>query len=106
MACVAIVPAKNRADTISATVSALRSVPRIDEILVVDDGSTDETGELARSAGAEVLRLDTNLGKGGAVAAAVKARPESDIYLLIDADLGETAVGAGSDLLNMAKPGS
>ncbi len=94
---VAVVPAKDRADSVAATVGALRGVPAVDRVVVVDDGSTDATTEVARAAGAEVLRLPRNRGKGGAVAAAVDATPEADVYLLIDADLAATAGAA--DLL-------
>ena len=67
---VALVAAKDRADTVAATVAALRRLPDVDEVLVVDDGSTDDTSSSAARAGAWVLRLPENVGKGGAVAAA------------------------------------
>ncbi len=91
---VAIVPAKDRADTIAATVTALGRVAGIDQVLVVDDGSTDATTDAARAAGATVLRLARNRGKGGAVTAAVEATPDAEIYVLIDADVGEGAAEA------------
>ncbi len=92
---VAVVPAKDAAGSIGATVTALAALAAVDEVLVVDDGSIDATADAARAAGAWVLRLPENLGKGGAVAAAVAATPETDIYLLVDADTGATAAGAG-----------
>jgi len=92
---VAVVPAKDSAATIAATVTALRSVGAVTEVLVVDDGSADATAEQARAAGAWVLRLPENRGKGGALEAAVAATPETDVYLLVDADTGATAAGAG-----------
>lgn len=98
MRVVALVPAKDREDSVGATVAALRSVPRLERVLVIDDGSTDDTSGAARAAGAHVLRLDVNRGKGGAVAAGVDATPEADVYLLIDADLAATA-GAADRLL-------
>jgi hypothetical protein len=87
----AIVPAKDRADSIGATVAALRAVDGVDEVVVVDDGSRDPTAELAEAAGAAVVRLPRNRGKGGAVAAGRDAAPDADVYLLVDADLGDTA---------------
>lgn len=88
---VAIVPAKDSEDAISSTVSALRELPVVDEVIVVDDGSTDATAEFATAAGATLVRLPVNRGKGGAVAAGLAAAPHADIYLLIDADLAGTA---------------
>jgi glycosyltransferase involved in cell wall biosynthesis len=65
----AVVPAYNESSTIRGVVQGLREhAPRFD-ILVVDDGSTDDTYQLARHAGARVLRLPFNLGIGGAVQA-------------------------------------
>lgn len=91
---VAIVPAKDRADSVADTVHALLAVPRVDRVLVVDDGSTDDTMVQAAAAGADVLRLPVNRGKGGAVLAGVDHTPNADVYLLIDADLARTAAAA------------
>src|SRR5690554_521798 len=55
-------------------------------VLVVDDGSTDATAAAAREAGATVLRLAENTGKGGALAAGAAALTE-DVLVLLDADL-------------------
>ncbi len=91
---VAIVPAKDREDTIADTVRALVALEGIDRVLVVDDGSGDATTEAARGAGAQVLRLGRNVGKGDAIAAAVAASDDADIYVLIDADVGADAAQA------------
>lgn len=91
MTVVAIVPAKDRADSVAETVGALRALDAVDRVLVVDDGSSDATADAAQGAGADVLRLPVNRGKGGAVLAAVEASPDADVYLLIDADLAATA---------------
>jgi glycosyltransferase involved in cell wall biosynthesis len=65
--CLAVVPAYNEEATVGDVVRAVRvHEPRLD-VLVIDDGSTDATGDVARVAGAEVLRLPFNLGVGGAV---------------------------------------
>jgi hypothetical protein len=93
---VAIVPAKDSAGSVGATVGALWRTA--DQVVVVDDGSSDDTAARAEDAGARVVRLAKNVGKGGAVAAGVAAAPEADVYLLIDADVGDTA-GAASVLL-------
>jgi glycosyltransferase involved in cell wall biosynthesis len=65
----AVIPAYNESATVADVVSALhREAPRFD-VLVVDDGSTDDTAMLAAQAGALVVRLPFNLGIGGAVQA-------------------------------------
>ena len=93
---VALVPAKDRADSVGATVAALASVPGVDEVVVVDDGSTDETTAVALAAGARVVRLDANVGKGDAVRAGVDATPHAAVYVLADADLAHTAARVGA----------
>ena len=94
MRIVAIVAAKDRAGTVGETIGALRALDEVDEVVVVDDGSADGTADVARAAGATVLRLPRNLGKGGAVTAAVAATPDADVYLLVDDDTGATAATA------------
>jgi len=60
-------PAYNEAANIEKTISAVKkAVPDVD-IVVIDDGSMDNTGDLAVSAGATVLPLPVNLGYGGAL---------------------------------------
>ena len=88
---VAIVPAKDREDRIGDTVRALAGVPRVERVIVVDDGSSDSTATVAAAAGATVYRLAENVGKGGAVAYGVTQAHDADVFLLIDADLGDTA---------------
>lgn len=95
---VAIVPAFDRADTVGTTVTALRTVPDVLDVIVVDDGSRDRTAAVAAAAGARVTELARNRGKGAAIAAGIAASGAPDAYLLIDADLGDSAALAG-DLL-------
>ena len=85
---VAIIPARNSIDSIAATVTALIETEVVGEVLVVDDASVDGTGESAAKAGARVVVLDSNIGKGGAVAAGIASSGAPDSYLLVDADLG------------------
>ena len=83
---VALVPAYQAAGTVRAVVSGLRR--HVARVLVVDDGSTDETGQVAEEAGAEVLRLRSNAGKGSAVRAGLARLLESDAthVAFVDAD--------------------
>ncbi|MCB1359867.1 MAG: glycosyltransferase [Rhodobacteraceae bacterium] len=82
----AIVPAWNESARIGAVLSVLIGHPLLARVLVVDDGSTDGTGQVARHAGAEVLSLAANGGKTAALAAAI-ARTTTPYLMLIDADL-------------------
>ncbi|HMH93877.1 MAG TPA: glycosyltransferase [Streptosporangiaceae bacterium] len=120
-----VIPAKNEADRIGATVRAAAGLPGADLVVVVDDGSSDGTAAAAERAGARVVRHSRNRGKAAALetgAAAVallesaglesaglesagldsagldSAGPGGAIphhLLFLDADLGDTAAQAG-----------
>lgn len=82
-----IVPARDAAATIERCLSALLPLPAgFTSILVVDDGSRDDTGAIARRLGVDVLVLDESLGPAGARNAGVAAT-ESDIVVFVDADV-------------------
>lgn len=68
MAVAAVIPAKDEAARIAATVAAVRDIEGVDLVVVVDDGSTDDTSGAARGAGAEVIRHARNRGKAAAMA--------------------------------------
>ena len=94
---VALIPAFNEASRIGATVRAVRAIEGVSTVLVIDDGSADETAAVARGAGAEVLTLERNAGKGAALAAGLeRIRADVDVVVLLDADLEESAVQAAS----------
>ena len=92
-----IVAARNEADRIGATVSALRGAMPGAEIWVADDGSTDGTRDAALAAGAQVVRRGRPHGKGGNMTAAGTAALDgvpadaTGIALVCDGDLGASA---------------
>jgi hypothetical protein len=96
MRTVALIPAHNEAERIASTLEALVSVPGIDEIIVVDDASTDDTAKIALQRHATVVRLERNLGKGGALETGAAAAGDPDVLVLLDGDLGATASQAGT----------
>lgn len=86
-----IIPAYNEADRIGDTVRAARALPNVLEVIVVDDGSTDETAKRAKEAGADrVLMAERNEGKGQAMNRGRRAA-EGGILLFLDGDLGSSA---------------
>lgn len=94
-----IIPAKDEEERIASTIRACRGIPNVDLIIVVDDGSTDDTQHVARSAGAVVVRHSVNRGKASAMETGAKVafmRDDPDtqgrLLLFIDADLGDSAV--------------
>jgi glycosyltransferase involved in cell wall biosynthesis len=80
------VPAYNEAATISRVLSSLREFAPDFDVLVVDDGSTDDTAQIARSAGARVVRAPFNLGIGGAVQTGFVFARESGYELMVQVD--------------------
>ncbi|WP_262367114.1 glycosyltransferase family 2 protein [Microbispora tritici] len=94
-----VIPAKDEAERIGATVNAALKLPGVDLVVVVDDGSSDETGRVARAAGARVVRHSRNRGKAAAMESGAEAAGLLDAdharhLLFLDADLGETAAAA------------
>ncbi len=87
----AIVPAYNNERTIAETVAALLSDPRLESVLVVDDASQDGTSAQARAAGAQVLRLERNGGKGMALERGLDDMVGVDVILMVDGDTGKSA---------------
>jgi glycosyltransferase involved in cell wall biosynthesis len=84
----AIVPAFNEAEAIAGTVRHVREAQPDIDLVVIDDGSTDDTAAHAREAGARVLQMPFNLGIGGAVQAGYQYARENgyDYAVQIDGD--------------------
>ncbi len=82
----AIIPALNEAQTIGSVVAALRGAHELSEIIVIDDGSTDDTAQAAAASGVRVIRLPQNIGKGAAMRLGTK-QTKADVVIFIDADL-------------------
>ena len=80
-----VIPAKNEAAAIGGVVAGARERFPEAEIIVVDDGSTDDTVELAEGAGARVVRHPESLGNGAAVKAGARAAT-GDIIAFMDGD--------------------
>ncbi|HEY6533656.1 MAG TPA: glycosyltransferase family 2 protein [Acidimicrobiales bacterium] len=102
----AIVPALNEESTVSAVVQAIRSELSAD-VLVVDDGSTDLTGEKARAAGAIVARHPFNLGVGAALRTGFRYADSAGypIVIQVDAD-GQHVATEAHQLLELVRSGS
>ena len=81
-----IIPAYNEEDTVAKVVEVVRNVSFVDEIIVVNDGSSDKTKEEAIKAGAIVINHETNKGKGEALYTGYK-QAECDVIAFIDADI-------------------
>lgn len=83
---IAVIPAYNEARFIGSVVIATREF--VHEVIVVDDGSMDVTAEIAETAGATVIRLGTNQGKGAALNAGFREalRRHPDAIVMLDGD--------------------
>lgn len=101
---VVVIPAKDEAARIVATIEAVRRIPDVAAVVVVDDGSGDDTGRLAAEAGAAVVRHPRNRGKAAAMASGLarvdELRAQGGLdadaaVLFVDADLEGSAVEVG-----------
>lgn len=82
-----VVPAFNEAGIIGDVVADLRTA--FDNVVCVDDGSSDDTGDIARRAGAHLVRHPVNLGQGAAIQTGVeyaRSRPGAQVFATFDAD--------------------
>ncbi len=82
----AVVPAYNEEQTIGAVIKVLLRSSLVHEIVVVSDGSEDQTAEISRRFPVKVVELTENVGKGGAMKAGTE-NTDAEVFLFIDADL-------------------
>lgn len=81
-----IIPAYNEEKTVANVVKTAKSSSYVDEVIVVDDGSSDNTSKEAKRAGAKIIRHASNRGKGAALKTGFK-HSNGDIVVFLDADL-------------------
>lgn len=94
-----VIPAYNEEARLGDTLEAVKSLDGIRKILVVNDGSTDKTAEVADKYDIELVDLGDNVGKGGAMNSAIPYI-DTDIIVFLDADLGSSA----SEATKIIKP--
>jgi len=93
-----LIPAFNEGKNIAHTIKGLENVHynfcqknQLElDIIVIDDGSRDETGKMAREAGVKVIQLESNQGKGNALREGLKYA-DGEIIMFLDADLRESS---------------
>ena len=105
---VAIIPAYNEEKALADVID--RTLEHVDEVIVVDDGSSDKTSEVAIEAGARVIKHSVNLGKGEALKSGFKSIGDDSIIITIDGDgqhnpseipdLVRPIIEDGADLVN------
>lgn len=80
-----VLPAKNESGAIVQTIQAIRQLGLVSEILVINDGSTDQTHELAEQAGATVISHPYSKGNGAAIKTGAR-HAFGDVIVFMDAD--------------------
>ena len=94
---IVIVTAHDEADRLGETLAALEAAFPRARVLVADDGSSDDTAAVAARAGAEVVRSERSIGKGGAATRAARRvlsralEPDPPVFVLVDGDLADSA---------------
>lgn len=108
---VAVIPARDEAERVGTTIDAVRTVPGVIHVVVVDDGSTDATSARAIEHGATVVRHDVNRGKAAAMATGAAAADDAvgvgrdHLLLFVDADL-ETSAASLAGLVGPVESGA
>ncbi|AEF17232.1 MULTISPECIES: glycosyltransferase family 2 protein [Thermoanaerobacterium] len=99
MAVSVLIPAYNEGKRIVDTIKGMENIEEIDEIIVINDGSTDDTADKAKKAGAKLVNLKNNSGKGRALKEGLKY-VKNDVIAFIDADVGLTS----REVIKLIKP--
>lgn len=86
-----VVPVYNEEDKIKDTIAGLKEIDLIDEIVIVNDGSTDNTKEVIKNLDVTTINLEKNYGKGYAMHIAIKTY-DYDYIAFVDGDLGLTSI--------------
>ncbi|MDV3221047.1 glycosyltransferase family 2 protein [Intrasporangium sp.] len=100
-----VIPARDEAERVAATIRAVRRIPGVVTVIVVDDGSRDGTARVAAESGAEVVRHARNRGKAHALMSGLdrmaalqragRVEPRAAV-LFVDADLEDSAEAVGA----------
>ncbi|WP_306116452.1 glycosyltransferase [Roseovarius sp. MMSF_3305] len=98
-----IVPARNEAATIARVIETMSAMPLVDEVVVVDNGSTDDTADVARAAGGRVV-TEARPGMGHAIRAGFIAA-RNDWVMKVDADLDRFDTSLFSRMIAARAPG-
>ncbi|MCG5526265.1 glycosyltransferase family 2 protein [Ectothiorhodospira haloalkaliphila] len=80
-----VLPAKNEGQSITRTVQLIQETRPTAQVIVVDDGSTDDTADKARAAGAHVITHPYSMGNGAAIKTGARAA-DADVLIFMDAD--------------------
>ena len=88
-----VIPAFEEGSAVGVVVQSIRAAATWREVLVIDDGSTDETASVAAAAGAEVVKHPYNKGNGAAIKTGIR-HASGDYVLIVDADGQHTAADA------------
>ena len=99
-----IIPAYNESERIVDTINGINHLAEVDEIVVVDDGSSDNTAQVIKSMDIEKLKFyiqTKNYGKGKALEKGLEImRKDADIVVFLDADVGKTS----SEVIKIIRP--